>query len=158
MNTKILIIFSFLLFLISNSSQNPNSESFDSIPTPSPAHKELENYGFPAGLLPATTILGYAVNKTSGDFSVDIGGECQVTLPPDNYEATYSSRISGNIVKGRITKLDGIRVRAFFKWWSITGIRSTGDEIVFEVGVITVSYPSKNFDESPVCEGRYSAF
>ncbi|KAK8477976.1 hypothetical protein V6N13_002551 [Hibiscus sabdariffa] len=32
--------------------------------------------------------------------------------------ATYSK-----IENGKIAELDGVRVRALFKWWSITGIR-----------------------------------
>nr|ABR17598.1 unknown [Picea sitchensis] len=47
----------------------------------------------------------------------------------------------------------GIRVRVFFQWWSITGIRSSGKDLVFEVGVVSAKYPSSNFDESPDCEG-----
>ncbi|KAG2718547.1 hypothetical protein I3760_03G225200 [Carya illinoinensis] len=136
----------FLLLLLSPfSSQNPT-----------PAHSELTNYGFPIGLLPSS-VLGYSINITTGDFSVDLGGSCKVTLPPDNYLATYSKKVTGKIVAGRIADIDGIRVRAFFKWWSITGIRSSGDDLVFEVGMVTAKYPSKNFDESPACEGKHSA-
>nr|GLL22748.1 uncharacterized protein LOC109186882 [Ipomoea trifida] len=32
------------------------------------------------------------------------------------------------------------------------GIRSSGDNLVFKVGMVTAKYPSKNFDESPECE------
>ncbi|XP_027358706.1 uncharacterized protein LOC113867525 [Abrus precatorius] len=155
MNPKILVLLALLLNLISDSLQNPNPKTLKS--KPSPAHVELTNYGFPVGLLPATTVLGYAVNETSGDFSVRLGGACKITLPPDNYVATYSDTITGKILKGQIAGLDGIRVRAFFKWWSITGIRSSGDDIVFEVGMVTAKYPSKNFDDSPACEGQHSA-
>uniref|UniRef100_A0A3Q7J338 Uncharacterized protein n=1 Tax=Solanum lycopersicum TaxID=4081 RepID=A0A3Q7J338_SOLLC len=60
---------------------------------------------------------------------------CKITLPPDNYLATYSKKIRGKIVENRIAELDGISVRAFFKWWGITGIRSSGENLVFEVGM-----------------------
>nr|GME17796.1 uncharacterized protein LOC109186882 [Ipomoea batatas] len=59
--------------------------------------------------------------------------------------------------ENRIAELDGISVKAFFKWWGITGIRSSGDNLVFEVGMVTAKYPSKNFDESPECEGKRSS-
>ncbi|KAF1882603.1 hypothetical protein Lal_00002783 [Lupinus albus] len=107
MNPQILFLFVLLLNLISISLQNPNPKS-----TPSLAHVELTNYGFPVGLLPATTVLGYAVNQTTGDFTVRLCGACKITLPPDNYVATYSKTIKGKIVKGRMAELDGIRVRA----------------------------------------------
>ncbi|XP_009764198.1 uncharacterized protein [Nicotiana sylvestris] len=135
-----------LLFTISLSSANPN-------PTPSEAHRELIKYGFPIGLLPQN-VNGYALNKTSGNFVVSLGATCKITLPPDNYLATYSKKITGKIVENRIAELDGISVRAFFKWWGITGIRSSGENLVFEVGMVTAKYPSKNFDESLECEGK----
>ncbi|KAK7291450.1 hypothetical protein RIF29_06605 [Crotalaria pallida] len=157
MNPQILFLLILLLNLISLSIslQNPNPKPPN--PTPSLAHVELTNYGFPVGLLPATTVLSHAVNQTSGEFTVNLGGACKITLPPDNYVATYSNTIRGKIVKGRIAELDGIRVRAMFRWWSITGIRSSGDDIVFEVGMVTAKYPSKNFDVSPPCEGKRSS-
>ena len=155
MNPKILFVLALLLNLVINSFQNPNPKTPKS--TLSRAHVELVSYGLPSGLLPATTVLGYAVNRTTGEFTVKLGGACKITLPPDNYVATYSNTISGKIVQGKIAELDGIRVRAFFKWWSITGIRSSGDDIVFEVGMVTAKYPSKNFDDSPACEGQHSS-
>ncbi|KAI3443824.1 hypothetical protein Pfo_000489 [Paulownia fortunei] len=106
------------------------------------AHDELMKYGFPIGLLPAN-VESYTLNLTSGLFSVRLGETCRVTLPPDNYLATYSHKITGKIVEHRIAELDGISVRAFFKWWGITGIRSNGQDLVFEVGVVTAKYPSR---------------
>ncbi|WJX30016.1 hypothetical protein P8452_18598 [Trifolium repens] len=108
MNPKILIVFFLLLNLISISIQNPNPKIPKSIP--SPAHVELASYGFPVGLLPATTVLSHNINHTSGDFSVKLGGACKITLPPDNYVATYSDTITGKIVKGKIAELNGIRL------------------------------------------------
>ncbi|KAJ8769511.1 hypothetical protein K2173_004256 [Erythroxylum novogranatense] len=143
--------FFYLLLLLQHSHQSiPKREPSTAV------HTELINYGFPIGLLPSS-IRAYTLNQTSGEFSVDLGRACRITLPPDNYLATYSKRVSGKIVKGSIAELDGIRVRALFKWWSITGIRSTGDDLVFEVGMVTAKYPSKNFNESPECEGKHYA-
>ncbi|OWM71698.1 uncharacterized protein LOC116195324 [Punica granatum] len=144
------LIFSLLLLLLLPSSyQTPEPAT----PRLSVAHTELTNYGFPVGLLPSD-VSAYSINATSGEFSVDLAGACRITLPPDNYLAAYSKRIKGRIVRGKIAHLDGIRVRAFFSWWSITGIRASGDNLVFEVGSVSAKYPSKNFDESPACEGR----
>ncbi|KAK7841685.1 uncharacterized protein LOC111988841 [Quercus suber] len=142
-----------LLIPISAQISDPNPKPTQSL---SVAHTELTNYGFPVGLLPSS-VHGYSINKTSGDFSVELGGDCKITLPPDNYLATYSRTVRGKIVSGKIAELDGIRVRALFRWWSITGIRSTGEDLVFEVGMVTAKYPSKNFDESPDCEGKHSS-
>ncbi|KAM3383034.1 hypothetical protein P3S68_008609 [Capsicum galapagoense] len=149
MAMKTLIIFTIilpLLFTISLSDPNPN-------PSPSKAHKELIKFGFPIGLLPKN-VNAYSLNSTTGEFIVSLVNKCKITLPPDNYLATYSKKITGKIVENRIAELNGISVRAFFKWWGITGIRSSGDNLVFEVGLVTAKYPSKNFHESPECEGK----
>ncbi|KAJ6833042.1 uncharacterized protein M6B38_301755 [Iris pallida] len=139
-----LLILSFLLLTLHSLSQNPN---------PNSAYEELKLRGFPVGLLPAD-VSSYSLNRTSGEFSVDLGGRCQLLLPPDNYLASYSRRVTGKLLDGRIDDLDGIKVRAFFSWWSITRIRSSGEDLVFEVGVASAKYPAKNFDESQECEGR----
>ena len=121
--------------------------------SPLTAHAELAANGFPAGLLPAA-VRTYTINQTSGEFAVVLGRDCQVTLPPDNYVATYAKTVTGKIFAGKITDLSGIRVWAFFKWWGLTGIRSNGQDLVFEVGVVSAKYPVNNFGESPQCEGN----
>ncbi|KAI3923677.1 hypothetical protein MKW98_011307 [Papaver atlanticum] len=96
-NTFFLFSICFLILFIDHSSersiQNP-------VFIPSSAHKELQTNGFPIGLLPKN-VLNYALNKTSGDFSVNLGYTCKLTLPPDNYEATYSKKITGKLVEGK---------------------------------------------------------
>lgn len=135
-----------LLLLLSLSSANPNPSSLTA------AHSELQSFGFPVGLLPSN-VADYSINRTTGEFSVNLSDKCKLTLPPDNYLATYSKIVRGTIVKNKIAQLDGIRVRALFQWWSITGIKSSGDNLVFEVGMLSAKYPAKNFNESPPCEG-----
>ncbi|XP_031489071.1 uncharacterized protein LOC116256743 [Nymphaea colorata] len=120
------------------------------------AYKELKNWGFPIGLLPAN-VKDYSLNRTTGEFSVSLGDQCQITLPPDNYVATYKRTVTGRVAEGKIGQLDGIEVWAIFKWWSITGIKASGENLVFEVGMVSAKFPTKNFDESPVCEGTSSA-
>ncbi|XVE54309.1 hypothetical protein DITRI_Ditri03aG0070500 [Diplodiscus trichospermus] len=154
---KSLFLFSLLLlFFLPFSSQTRTSKNQGPKPPLTQAHTELISYGFPIGLLPAS-VQKYTLNQTSRNFAVDLGGTCKITLPPDNYLATYSKRITGKIEQGKIAELDGIRVRAMFRWWSITGIRSSGDNLVFEVGMVTAKYPANNFDESPFCEGGHSS-
>ncbi|KAD6795105.1 hypothetical protein E3N88_06001 [Mikania micrantha] len=153
-------MFFFILHLtlfISVSSSNPNptklSSSLSSSTPLTTAHSVLTHHGFPVGLLP-TDVLSYELNHTSGEFSVDLGRPCRLILPPDNYLATYAKKVTGKIVENRIAELNGIKVRAFFQWWGITGIKINGDDLVFEVGMVSAKYPSKNFDVSPQCEGK----
>lgn len=144
--SKLLFALSLLLLSVSNSlSQNPNPSST--------AYSELKSNGFPVGLLPVN-VASYSLNRTSGDFAVHLDGRCQITLPPDNYLASYEGRITGKLAGGKIADLDGIRVWALFRWWSISGIRLSGDDLVFEVGVASARYSARNFDEVPECEGK----
>ncbi|KAJ3684821.1 hypothetical protein LUZ61_013985 [Rhynchospora tenuis] len=144
MSPKLLLLL-FVSLAISASASNPNPSLT--------AYDELNRTGFPIGLLPSG-VLSYSLNLTSGDFAVDLADHCRITLPPDNYLAVYSKRITGKLVDRKISGLDGIRVRALFRWWSISAIRSTGDDLVFEVGVASAKYPAKNFFETPDCEGQ----
>nr|GMD70936.1 uncharacterized protein LOC109186882 [Ipomoea batatas] len=54
--------------------------------------EELIKYGFPIGLLP-TNVKGYSLNQTTGSFVLFLDDKCRITLPPDNYLATYSKKI-----------------------------------------------------------------
>nr|DAD26977.1 TPA_asm: hypothetical protein HUJ06_028445 [Nelumbo nucifera] len=147
-----IFIFSLVLFFLlssANASENPNSVS-------SSVHEELRKNGFPTGLLP-TNVVAYTLNRTSGDFSVNLGDSCKVLIPPDNYETAYSKKITGKLIHRRIANLDGIRVRAFFTWWSITGIISSGENLILEAGIGSATYPSKSFEESLTCKGQRSS-
>ncbi|KAJ0860366.1 hypothetical protein HanRHA438_Chr13g0622861 [Helianthus annuus] len=135
----------------SNPTKSPSSLlSSTSLTT---AHSVLTHHGFPIGLLPIG-VFSYNLNTTTDEFSVDLGTPCRLILPPDNYLATYSKKVTGKIFENQIAELKGIRVRAFFQWWGITGNKINGDDLVFEVGMVTAKYPAKNFDESPHCEGK----
>ncbi|KAJ4959249.1 hypothetical protein NE237_026360 [Protea cynaroides] len=94
-DTRLFFVSIFLLFVLTsaNPSENPNPN-----PRLSPAHDELEKHGFPIGLLP-TNVLDYDLNQTTGDFTVKLGDHCKITLPPDNYLATYGKKITGKLVK-----------------------------------------------------------
>ncbi|XP_078439323.1 DUF538 family protein (Protein of unknown function, DUF538) [Wolffia australiana] len=132
-----------------------NSHSLAEIPNLGKlsAHELLRIHGFPPGLVP-NNVQGYSLDAVTGEFVLNLGDNCRVNLPPDNYLASFSKKLTGKLQNGQIADLDGIRVRAFFRWWSITGIRSSGDDLVFEVGVASAKYPSKNFNVSLECEGR----
>jgi hypothetical protein len=120
------------------------------------AYDELRLRGFPRGLLPAN-VRGYTLDAGSGDFAVDLEGSCRIVLPAGNYLASFNSRLTGRLDEGRISGLSGIRVRAFFSWWSITGIRADGDQLVFEVGSVSAKFPARDFNASLECPGKADA-
>jgi hypothetical protein len=115
MPSCLLVAFLFLLILPlarPDLSTSPTATTYD----------ELRLRGFPWGLLPAN-VQGYMLDAGSEDFAVDLEGTCRIVLPAGNYLASFNQRLSGRLDEGRISGLSGIRVRAFFPWWSITGVR-----------------------------------
>uniref|UniRef100_A0A0E0C3T7 DUF642 domain-containing protein n=1 Tax=Oryza meridionalis TaxID=40149 RepID=A0A0E0C3T7_9ORYZ len=117
------------------------------------AYDELRHRGFPRGLLPAN-VRGYTLDAGSGDFAVDLASSCRIVLPAGSYLASFSDRLTGRLDDRRISGLSGIRVRAFFRWWSITGIRADGDELVFEVGSVSAKFPARHFNASLECPAK----
>jgi hypothetical protein len=117
------------------------------------AYDELGLRGFPRGLLPAN-VRAYTLDAGSGDFAVDLRSSCRIVLPAGSYLAAFSDRLTGRLDDRRISGLDGIRVRAFFRWWSITGIRADGDQLVFEVGSVSAKFPARDFNASLDCPAQ----
>ncbi|KAF0898496.1 hypothetical protein E2562_008097 [Oryza meyeriana var. granulata] len=116
------------------------------------AYDELRLRGFPRGLLPAN-VRGYTLDAGSGDFAVDLISSCRIVLPAGSYLASFSDRLTGRLDDRCISGLSGIRVRAFFRWWTITGIRADGDDLVFEVGSVSAKFPARHFNASLECPG-----
>ncbi|KAL5219765.1 hypothetical protein ABZP36_024478 [Zizania latifolia] len=117
------------------------------------AYDELRLRGFPRGLLPAN-VRGYTLDAGSGDFAVDLVASCRIVLPAGSYLASFNDRLTGRLDDNRISGLSGIRVRAFFRWWSITGIRADGDDLVFEVGSVSAKFPARHFNASLECPAK----
>ncbi|CAO2203906.1 unnamed protein product [Urochloa humidicola] len=125
----------------------------DSPSTNTTAYDELRLRGFPRGLLPSN-VRDYTLDAGSGDFAVDLHSSCRIVLPAGSYLADFNSRLTGQLGDRRISGLSGIRVRAFFRWWSITGIRADGDQLVFEVGSVSAKFPSRDFNASLECPAK----
>ncbi|KAL6615492.1 hypothetical protein ACP70R_037762 [Stipagrostis hirtigluma subsp. patula] len=121
--------------------------------SPTTAYDELRLRGFPRGLLP-TNVRGYTLDAGSGDFAVDLASSCRIVLPAGSYLASFNRRLTGRLDDRRISGLSGIRVRAFFRWWSITGIRADGDQLVFEVGAASAKFPARHFNASLECPAK----
>lgn len=118
----------------------------------SSAQEELLQHGFPIGLLP-DTVVAFELKATDGHFEVQLESACHFVIPGDQYPVSYAPAVSGTLSQGHIRDLRGISVKAVFKWWTITAIRATDDQqLVFEVGPLTVNFPASNFYESPACE------
>jgi len=70
---------------------------------------------------PGIPACAYTLDASSEDFTVDLRSSCHIVLPARTYVAAFSDRLTGCLDDHRISGLDSIRVRAFFRWWSITG-------------------------------------
>lgn len=131
----------------------PGSSISSSSSLPSTAYDELRLRGFPRGLLPSN-VRGYKLDAGSGDFAVDLHSSCNIVLPAGSYRASFNNRLTGRLDDHRISGISGIRVKAFFRWWSITGIRADGDQLVFEVGSASAKFPARKFNASLDCPAK----
>ncbi|PPS00041.1 hypothetical protein GOBAR_AA20634 [Gossypium barbadense] len=97
------------------------------------AYQVLQQYDFPAGILPKG-VSGYELNRGTGEFSTFLQETCNFKI--ESYELSYKSTIHGVISPGRITNLKGIG---------------------------SANFPTDNFYESPKCGcgfdcNRFNAF
>ncbi|KAF0902414.1 hypothetical protein E2562_016249 [Oryza meyeriana var. granulata] len=98
---------------------------------------------FPLAALPLVLSDTAAADVTAYD-ELRLHGAC--SRPTD--------RLTGRLDDRRISGLSGIRVRAFFQWWTITGIRADSDDLVFKVGSVSAKFPARPFNASLECPGR----
>ncbi|GLJ10815.1 hypothetical protein SUGI_0135670 [Cryptomeria japonica] len=112
------------------------------------AYTVLEQYGFPAGLLP-TSVKGYTLNE-DGSFEIYFEGSCSFSLE-SGYSLKYKERITGHLSTGSLKDLKGVSVKVLFFWLTIDGIVREGDSLEFSVGVVSASFPVDNFIECPHC-------
>lgn len=120
----------------------------------SDVYEKLETYGFPEGLLPHI-VTGYIL-EPSGKFTLYLESKCPVLIQ-DKYPLLYEKVITGMLSYGRLQSLKGVTVKAFYYWWSITGIAVADDHsLYFEIGVLSANFPLSNFDDPPICEAHSS--
>lgn len=120
----------------------------------SDVYEKLETYGFPEGLLPHI-VTGYTL-EANGKFTLYLESKCSVLIQ-NKYPLLYEKVITGMLSYGSLQGLKGISVKALFCWWSITGVAVSGDQnLYFEIGILSASFPFSNFDDPPICEAHSS--
>ncbi|CAM6044486.1 unnamed protein product [Sphagnum compactum] len=140
--------------MISQQQQESSSSSSSSALTTTDAYEKIESYGFPQGILPHT-IKSYIL-EPSGRFTLYLEGECKVLIQ-SKYPLEYDKTITGFLSYGQLQQLQGIRVKAFYVWWSITTIsRSSDHDLLFSFGILSAKFPLDNFDDPPICERKLS--
>jgi hypothetical protein len=131
-----------------------SSSSSSSSLTTTDAYEKIESYGFPQGILPHT-IKSYML-EPNGRFTLYLEGECKVLIQ-SKYPLVYDKTITGFLSYGQLQQLQGIRVKAFYVWWSISTIsRSSDHDLLFSFGILSAKFPLENFDDPPICERKLS--
>ncbi|CAM8968599.1 hypothetical protein QQ045_004982 [Rhodiola kirilowii] len=113
------------------------------------AYQLLQDYNFPAGLLPKG-ITHYDLNNSTGQFHAYLNGTCSFSLE-GSYQLKYKSTIGGTLSKNKLTNLSGVSVKVFFVWLNIVEVVRDGDEISLSVGIASANFPADNFEECPQC-------
>ncbi|KAA8536817.1 hypothetical protein F0562_029295 [Nyssa sinensis] len=139
-------IFEFLtitsLILISSSPAKSSGEK----PT---AYDVLQDYNFPMGILPKG-VTGYDLDESTGKFSAYMDGSCSFSIE-GSYKLNYKSTINGYISKGKLSSLQGVKVKILFLWVDIVEVDRRGDDLEFSVGIASAGFSIDNFEESPQC-------
>ncbi|GMI84446.1 hypothetical protein like AT4G02370 [Hibiscus trionum] len=136
-----------LFFLVISPSFIPKTICLeDDKPT---AYEVLKDFNFPIGLLPEG-VVGYDLDSSSGKFSAFLNGSCSFSLE-GSYQLKYKNTIKGYISKGRLSSLQGVRVKVFFMWVNIVEILRKGDNLEFSVGIAAAGFPLDNFEDCPQC-------
>ncbi|XP_047320765.1 uncharacterized protein At5g01610-like [Impatiens glandulifera] len=140
-STIIIIIISALIsffFLVSSSAADQPS-----------AYEVLKSYNFPIGILPKG-VTGYELEESTGKFAVYLNGSCGFAIE-NSYKLEYKSTIKGFLQKGKLSKLEGVKVKLLFVWVDIIDIERSDDSLVFSVGIAWAGFTVDNFEESPQC-------
>uniref|UniRef100_A0A5B7ARZ5 DUF538 domain-containing protein n=1 Tax=Davidia involucrata TaxID=16924 RepID=A0A5B7ARZ5_DAVIN len=113
------------------------------------AYEVLEDYNFPVGILPKG-ITGYDLDESTGKFSAYWNGSCSFSIE-GSYQLNYKSTIKGYMSKGKLSSLEGVKVKLLFLWVSIVEVDRRGDDLEFSVGITSAGFSIDNFEESPQC-------
>lgn len=139
-----------LIFLLLISACASSSSSSSSAAPPPSAYEVLQQYEFPAGLLPVG-ITGCNLDEDTGRFSARLDGTCSFEIQ-SKYTIRYEPAIEGVISRGKIEDLKGVSVRVVsLVWLSVIRVVRAGPEIEFSVGVASAGFPVENFEECPRC-------
>ncbi|KAJ9547667.1 hypothetical protein OSB04_020210 [Centaurea solstitialis] len=133
---------SFLLLLLSATAATVSAAKKPTV------YEVLEEYDFPAGLLP-TGVTDYKLNQSTGEFEVKLRETCSFTVK--NYDLRYKSTINGVISKDKLRKLKGVSVKLLVFWADIVEVSRDGNALDFSVGIMSAGFKVDGFDESPEC-------
>ncbi|XP_059652379.1 uncharacterized protein At5g01610-like [Cornus florida] len=124
----------------------PASSAGDDDPT---AYDLLQSYNFPVGILPKG-VTGYDLDESTGKFALYMNKSCSFSLE-GSYQLSYKSTVKGYISRGKLSRLEGVKVKLLFLWVDIVEVDRSGDDLEFSVGIASAGFSIDNFLESPQC-------
>ncbi|CAA7399272.1 unnamed protein product [Spirodela intermedia] len=153
--SPIFSLFLFLLLLAGVPSPPPAAASLGSSSANDSAHKLLQKFGFPRGLLPGN-VVNYTVAK-DGEFSVELAAPCYIQFSELAY---YHRVIRGRISRRLISGVSGIQAKKFLFWVAISSIAADEEHSAIQLsnGAITVTVPAADFADVRHCRKRASSY
>ncbi|XP_071933970.1 uncharacterized protein At5g01610-like [Coffea arabica] len=118
------------------------------------AYEILERYNFPIGILPKG-VTGYDLEESTGKFSAYLNGSCSFSIE-GSYKLSYQPTIKGYISQGKLSSLQGIKVKWLFLWFDIIEVYRNGDVLEFSFGIASGEFSIDNFEECPECGCGFS--
>lgn len=107
----------------------------------------MDRFGLPRALLPDTA-RRYLLHA-DGTFELFLDDGCVVDA--GGYRVGYDIKLSGTVSPGKVSGLEGVRVRVLFAWVPITAVEVSGGEVTVSVGPVKKSFPAVGFKSSPRC-------
>lgn len=147
---QLLLLVSISLIPISISS-DPN-HPLSSFNTSKPdIHDLLLSYNLPKGLIPGN-VKSYSLNSYN-TFTIELTHVCYVQFTDLVY---YDTVLTGKLGTGKVSDINGIRVKKLIVWLPITGIQvdDSSKAIEFQVGFLSEKLPVSMFQEIPSCRTK----
>ncbi|KAF8405654.1 hypothetical protein HHK36_007730 [Tetracentron sinense] len=138
----------FLITWFSVISAEPHQNQDSANTTEPTVYEMLEKFNLPRGILPQGA-KGYVLHEDNR-FEVFLEGDCKFGVE-GGYSLNYKSKIAGKVGFGSLKDLQGVSVKVFFVWLSITEVSIEDGELDLYVGLMSASFPLSNFDECPRC-------
>ncbi|KAG8064624.1 hypothetical protein GUJ93_ZPchr0004g40232 [Zizania palustris] len=107
----------------------------------------MDRFGLPRALLPDTA-RRYLLHD-DGTFELFLDDGC--VIEASGYRVGFDIKLSGKVAPGRVTGLEGVRVRVLFAWVPVTGVEAAGGAVAVTLGPFKKSFPAVGFKSNPRC-------
>ncbi|XP_074336282.1 uncharacterized protein At5g01610 [Apium graveolens] len=106
----------------------------------------LREYNLPVGLFPQN-ITCYEFDDTKARLIVHLPSACEITFK-DSSVIRYATRVKCNLIRGKLTGIDGMKTKVVLVWTKVTSVSVEGyksDKVWFTAG-LAKSRPREAYD------------